>query len=123
MPELPTLAVHRRESDGSCHLYEAGEDRPAPFYGHVASWLTPENADEIVRRCNGWPGLVAACGAGSPPLPEFLRWVADRFVSVLHVHPNTDFVLALREHADRLAAALAAAGDDWRTAEAVNGRR
>ena len=63
LDRLPTLTVYHRESDGSSHLYEAGEDNPAPFYGHVASWLTKEYAAEIVRRCNAYPELlkVAAC--------------------------------------------------------------
>jgi hypothetical protein len=59
---FPSLTVHHRESDGSCHLYELGDDRPAPFYGHVASWLTRENAAEIVRRCNAYPEMVKLAG-------------------------------------------------------------
>lgn len=39
--------------------------------------------------------------------PDFLEWIADRLVHVYGESPNVDFVLSLRERADRARSALA----------------
>ena len=33
---------------------------------------------------------------------EFLNWIADRLVNVHGEHPDTDFILSLRERADKI---------------------
>jgi hypothetical protein len=114
--ELPRLVVQRRDGDGSCHLFEADPADPVPFGGHVASWLTPEYAAEIVRRCNAFPVMAAALhkialGTSKGELlsfRDFCEWheaAVDALKATEPVQPGD------------------MDGDDWRLQEALQGRR
>jgi hypothetical protein len=52
----------------------------------------------------------AVLNGGPTPLTHIMRWVADRFVNVYGEKEWTDFVLTLRERADKIEAAIKNAG-------------
>ena len=62
---------------------------------------------DIIDQATGLPEVVDLFAVGPTPLPEFIHWVACRFVTVHGDSPNVDYVLSLRKRAEAAETALA----------------
>ena len=80
-----------------CHYADCVEYEHYQAYDLCGNVYCYECIDPAERK-----KLRSVISSGNPPLPDFLRWIADRFVHVYDESENVDFVQALKRHADNI---------------------